>query len=257
MKILPPQTLPPAKPTRRRHRPKPTSRWTDYRSCLRWDFGFTCALCLLHEADLYGGQPGEGLGGTTIEHRIARSADSARENDYLNCLYACRFCNRSRSAQPLIKSGARLLDPTRAAWARHFLASMDRLLAASGDADAAYTHRAYELDDPRKIARRRARRELLTDRLRLLVGLDSEIGELLRLADFLRRHDLQRFGQTLRQIRSIEADARRALEDVKRFAAIPTDAPQLCRCRGAINDSIPEELDRQMIEIPTDSDSGH
>jgi 5-methylcytosine-specific restriction endonuclease McrA len=251
LKILPPQTRPPAKPTTRRHRPPPAGRWTDYRPCLRWDFGFTCALCLLHESDLYGG-PGEGLGGTTVEHRVARSKDASRQNDYENCLYACRFCNRSRAALPLWDGGARLLDPTRDAWSQHFLAGDDRLSPVEGDAAAEYTHRAYELDDPRKVARRQARRELLSDRLFLASHLEAESAELLRLADLFRPKDLLRFGRTLELLRSLRADARRALGDLKRYAAIPVDAPLRCRCPEPGTESLPEELERQTFEVPDD-----
>ena len=250
MKILPPRTLPPRTPTSRRHRPRPSGRWTNYRPCLRWDFGFTCAFCLLHEADLFGGQPGEGLGGTTVEHAIPRSTDPTRKNDYTNCLYACRFCNRSRSANPVRRDGARLLDPTLHAWGEHFVAADDRLRPFEDDADARYTHQAYQIDDPRKVERRQTRRELVSDRLRLLARLDSELAELLRLADVARRRDMQRFGAVLEEIRSLRIDARRALEDLKRYAAVPRDAPKTCRCSAPRDHSLPEDLERQAIEVP-------
>lgn len=250
MKILPPQTLPPKTRTIRRHQPRPANRWTSYRSCIRWDFGFTCAFCLLHEADLYGGQPGEGLGGTTIEHRIPRSTDASRENDYDNCLYACRFCNRSRSARSVRRGGTRLLDPTSVAWGEHFTATGDHLRANEEDADAQYTHLAYELDDPRKIGRRRVRRKLVGDRLRVLARLESDIVELLRLAGVARQRDVGRFRQILEEIRGLRNDAHRALEDLKRYAAVPQDAPQTCRCAPPHNLSLPEELERQTIEVP-------
>ncbi len=217
---------------------------------MRWDFGFTCALCLLHEADLYGGHPGEGLGGTTVEHWVARSHDASLQGEYANCLYACRFCNRSRSARPTRQGEARLLDPTRDAWGEHFAAAADRLQAVAGDGDADYTHAAYELDDPRKVARRRARRELIADRLGLLARLESEITELLRLADLLRRRDLRRFAAVLEQIRAIRADGRRALGDLYRYAAVPRDAPRTCRCAEPRDHTLPGELDRQMLELP-------
>lgn len=65
MKILPPTTQPPLQAIERRHRPKKSRRWSDYRACLRWDFAFTCGFCLLHEVDLFGSEGGEGLGGTS------------------------------------------------------------------------------------------------------------------------------------------------------------------------------------------------
>lgn len=185
-----------------------------------------------------------------MEHVIARSEDSAKANDYHNCLYACRFCNRSRFAKPAWLEGIRLLDPTSDAWSEHFLASGDNLLPVRGDAEAEYTHRAYEIDDPRKIVRRQVRRELLTDRLRLLSRLGSEIAELLRLADPLRYRDIRRFGEILKQIRALRADARRAWGDLRRYLAVPVDAPRTCRCPVPREHSLPEELDRQTVEFP-------
>lgn len=250
MKILPPQTLPSRTPTSRRHRPKPSGRWTKYRPCLRWDFGFTCAFCLLHEADLYGGQPGEGLGGTTVEHAIPRSVAPLRQNDYTNCLYACRYCNRSRSAHPVRREGARLLDPTHDAWGEHFVAADDHLRPVEGDVDASYTHQAYEMDDARKVERRQTRREVVSDRLRLLARLESEISELLRLADVVRRHDVRKFGDVMEEIRRLRMDARRALEDLKRYAAVPQDAPKTCRCSPPRDHTLPEDLELQTIDVP-------
>lgn len=247
MKIWPPRTLPPKTPIARRHRPKPSSRWTRYRACLRWDFGFTCPFCLLHEADLYGG-PGEGLAGTTVEHRIARSADPSKANVYGNCLYACRFCNRARSAAPLREGEARLLDPTRDAWGSHFTATGSRLLPAPDSRDAEYTHRSYEIDDPRKVVRRALRHRLVTDRLELLRLLEEE-AELLQLARAARR-DPKRFGALLKKIRELRRAARRALEDLGRYEAVPADAPQACRCGGDHQHSLPAELERQLVEVP-------
>jgi hypothetical protein len=217
---------------------------------LRWDFGFTCALCLLHEADLYGGQPGEALGGTTVEHHVARSEDASREDEYTNCLYACRFCNRSRSAKPTRRPGVRLLDPAADAWSEHFAAREDRLKPVEGNPDAAYTHRAYELDDPRKVARRRARRELLTDRLCLLASLESDLAEVLGLAGSLLRRDLETFRAVVQEIRALRANGRRALADLRRYAAVPTDAPLACRCPPPGDYSLPAELESQTLDVP-------
>ena len=250
MKILPPVTRPPDTPITRRHLPRPARHWSAYRSCLRWDFGFTCALCLIHEADLYGGHLGEGLGGTTTEHRTPRSADPGRANDYDNCLYACRLCNTARGNRPERHQGTRLLDPTEDAWSLHFLAADDLLRPADGDAAAAYTHLAYDLDDPRKTERRLARRALVNDRLLLLRDLETIIAEQLELADSLRQKDLESFGRVLQRIRSIRLEARRALGDLKRYAVVPADAPRQCRCGASGDRSLPAELDCQAIEVP-------
>lgn len=249
MKILSPQTLPPREPTRRRHRPLPAKDWSRYRPCLRWDFGFTCPFCLLHEADFYGGQPGEGLGGTTVEHWAPRSSDPERKDDYENCLYACRFCNRSRSVTPILGEGARLLDPTGEAWADHFAATGDLLAPVAGDASASYTHRAYELDDPRKVVRRQLRREVLTDRLALLRFLGAEIEPLLNLAAVLRTRNAKAFGEAMWEIRQLWKDARRAIRDLDRFPAVPSDAPKACRCPSPAPFRLPPALESQTLEI--------
>lgn len=250
MRILPPQTRPPETPIPRRHRLRPAGRWAAYRSCLRWDFGFTCPFCLLHEADIYGGLPGEGLGGTTVEHVIPRSTDPSLANDYENCLYACRWCNRSRSAHPVERESVRLLDPTRDAWGDRFVAADDRLAPRDGDPDALATHGAYALDDPRKIGGRQARRELLDDRLRLMREQGTQFSELLRLADSLRRRDVRRFGHVIRRIRRLREQAFRALGDLRRYEAVPGDAPRGCRCAPPPAVSLPDFLDRQLIEVP-------
>lgn len=207
----------------------------------------------MHEADLYGGQTGEGLGGTTIEHAVARSADASRGGDYSNCLYACRFCNRSRSAKPNLQGKARLLDPTRQAWGRYFAAVDDRLLPTKGNIDAEYTHQAYALDDPRKVERRRARRELITDRLRLLARLEAETADLLKLAGAARRHSLQMFGDVMAEIRQLREDAKRAWSDLRRYVVVPRDAPWTCRCAPTRVGSLPEELERQAVDVPDSS----
>jgi hypothetical protein len=199
---------------------------------------------------VYGGLRGEGLGGTTVEHGIARSADSSLANDYDNCLYACRWCNRSRSAHPTQGQGFRLLDPTRDAWGERFVAAADTLLPGDGDPDARATHRAYALDDPRKVERRRVRRALVSDRLRLIGRLGGELTELLRLAGSLRRQDIGRFGRVVREIRRLREDAGRALRDLRRYEAVPTDAPRSCRCPLPRELSLPAFLDQQLVEVP-------
>ena len=101
MKILPPTTEPPPEPTRRRHEPA-AGRYQTYRACLRWDFGFTCPFCLLHEADvvLHGA---EGFGVFQIEHREPQHSEAGRElvDRYENVLYICVLCNRSRWDRPV------------------------------------------------------------------------------------------------------------------------------------------------------------
>lgn len=250
MKILPAQTQPPQSPTARRHEPRPAGRWSAYRECLRWDFGFTCAFCLLHEADLFGGAGGEGLSGTTAEHRLTRRDHPSKANAYGNILYACRFCNRKRSSIPIQKNGRQLLDPTETAWSDHFVVAEDELQPRAQDADASYTHEAYDLNDPRKVARRRSRRLLIADRMLLLEHFGEEVVELLRLADQLRTSNLQQFAAVLQAIKRLRGLAVTALSDLARYAAVPVDAPTACRCASKEHHALPPEFDKQLIDIP-------
>src|SRR3990170_75943 len=98
MRVLPSRTVPSEQAIERRHEPS-SSHYTRYRPCLRWEFGFTCAFCLLHETDLIEhGISRTGL--TSIEHHIAQSEAPFLRDRYDNCLYACRFCNKARSNLP-------------------------------------------------------------------------------------------------------------------------------------------------------------
>ena len=175
--------------------------------------------------------------------------DASHESEYENLIYACRFCNRSRAAKPLRHDAASLLDPTRDAWAMHFSAVDDHLRPGKGNADAQYTHKAYALDDPRKTSRRRARRDLITDRLRLLTRLENEMADLLKRASVAKQHGLRMFGEILQEIKGLRSDARRSLEDLKRYAAVPRDAPETCRCTPPRHLSLPDELERQTIDV--------
>jgi hypothetical protein len=143
----------------------------------------------------------------------------------------------------------RLLDPTGDAWADHFTVVGDLLAPVSGDTDAAYTHLSYELDDPRKVVRRQHRREVVTDRLALLQFLGGEIEALLNLAEVLRTRNAAAFGEALWEIRQLWRDARRALEDLGRFPAIPSDAPEVCRCPSPASFRLPPALEAQTLEI--------
>ncbi len=189
MKVLPPRTLPPAEPVARRHRPTPIRDWSEYRRCLRWDFGFTCAFCLLHEADFFFGQPGAGLGVMTVEHRTTKRDAPDQVGVYENCFYACRLCNMARGTKDLETPSARLLDPTADPWGEHFEAVGSSLLPKSGDADARYTAETYDFDNASKMSRRQARQELIEDRVRLLTRFEGELVALLDLAQELQSID--------------------------------------------------------------------
>ncbi len=179
MKILPPRTQPPSLPTQRRHNPqraRGAREYQAYRTCLRWDFGFTCAFCLLHEADFVRCAV-RGLGLFTAEHIEPQSVAVDRVNDYTNLVYACRWCNRSRSVASRTVDGSILLEPTQVAWANHFYIDSDELAPRADDPDALYTHAVYNLNDSRKIELRQHRYRVITGCLRLLQEGPASVAE--------------------------------------------------------------------------------
>lgn len=223
--MLPPQTHPPTEPIRRRHTP-PRLRYRAYRACLRWEFGFTCSFCLLHEADLVEeGARASGL--TTIEHHIPKSADETLIDTYENCFYACRYCNRARGIAPVAQAAQRLLDPCSVAWAEHFVVSGDELRPRPGDADAAYTHEAYGIDAPRKVAYREARRRRIDDAHKALREIPDAIDQLLNLAERVAKDDRP---DVLRSAERLRRALDGAAATLARYRAIPVDHDVACRC---------------------------
>lgn len=247
MKVLPPTTNLPKAPLETRHAPQP-ARYGSYRSCLRWDFGFTCAFCFLHEADLV--EHGvEGTGLTWIEHRVPQSLDASQRDIYANCVYSCRYCNHARQAQPLLDANARrLLDPRETSWADHFRLSHDALeVSNETDADAAYTQSAYDLNDARKTRMRRDRREYLTAAIELLSHGPELEGRLLELAA-AKPADAATW---IEDAELLHRQIRAARLLVTRFAALPSDATA-CLCAGEM--ALPNWLAEQLLEFAAPSE---
>jgi hypothetical protein len=219
-----------------------------YRSCLRWDFGFTCSFCLLHEGDLadFGG---EGLGVMWIEHLIPASRETDGINDYGNCFYACRFCNRSRSRAPLIDEvGRKLLDPCSCVWNLHFtLSDDDLLLADESDSDAIYTQEAYDLNDPRKVRRRRIRRERLTEWLSVIRHGLSRVEALIALSQRVAPQDA---AFILDEALALRQRIKLAKVEVLRYLAVPGDSDKQCSCARENQCTLPVWLDTQTLELP-------
>ena len=172
MMVLPPSTLPWESRIKRQHQPrkeKGRRGYTKYRQCLRWEFGFTCSFCLVHEADLsiHGA---EGTGTFQVEHFLPVSHDRAGTNVYKNCFFICRFCNSSRGAQQNVdpQTGSSLINPCTHTWKDHFQFKDDELLPADDDDDASYTHDKYDINEPRKTGMRRRRRETISEALRMI-----------------------------------------------------------------------------------------
>lgn len=250
--LVPTRTALPTEPQGRRHRPAQGS-WHGYRSCLRWEFGFTCPFCLLHEADL--AEHGtEREGDITIEHHQLRSTHPEQANQYANCLLACRFCNGSRGTRPLTdEHGRTLLDPTRTAWVEHFEWESSNLKPKPGHADAEYTWFTYRLDDPKKVERRDWRCELIEGMLVLIKEATETIETLTQEAHAA--EDVQCARQLLTKARDWQRHVVTAKKQLRRFQAVPRDAPERCRCDQAEALCLPSWLETQLLHIHL-ADSG-
>ncbi len=254
MKILPSTTLPSKAPFSRSHSPRPAEHkggYRVYRDCLRWEFGFTCALCLLHEADLeeYGVDVSRSAK-TWIEHIVPQSDDPDKVNVYENCLYACCYCNRARSTKPTQdEKGNRLLDPTSSAWAEHFDAVDDKLVPKTGDGE--YTRICYELNDELKVLMRGNRRTQIEKLNKQLREYPAEIEQDVVLAKYLSasndpRH-LEAAEALFRAVVELEEKIQIARTALERYRGIPNHHPTVCRCRRELK--LPPQLADQLIEV--------
>lgn len=95
--------------------PPPDKKPGWYKDCLRLDFEFRCAYCLIHEADYQSPEDFE------VEHFQPKSANGA-ERKYSNLYYSCRLCNkRNRKGtnwptREQMASGIRFVDPCSELW---------------------------------------------------------------------------------------------------------------------------------------------
>lgn len=243
MKILPATTDLPSTPIARRHRPR-AGAYPSYRPCLRWEFGFHCALCLLHEADFIA-HGIEGTGLTGIEHHVPRSHAPDLTNEYGNCLYACRFCNGARSKAPNVDAkGRNLLDPCTTPWASRFQRQDFSLVPR--DPDAEYTAETYDLDDPRKREMRRARADSIGLGLRILSEGPDRIRRLLQVAERVAGDDRSVIIETAEALQIQVVAARKELT---RFRMVPPDADEACRCDSDAVRELPSFLASQGTEL--------
>lgn len=254
MKILPPQTKPPTSPIERQHRPQPVEGrkgYLKFRPCLRWEFGFTCPYCLLHESDFLRGGCAEGSGVTWIEHLVPQTQDPAQRNAYTNLVYCCGFCNRARADRPSKSTLGQILNPTQNTWANHFELQGNELKPRAGDPDASYTHACYDLDDPRKTTLRRLRREVIEHHRELLAVVPAMVAERIELAqqnlsDHLAVKKYLGEAQLLRRI------LMRAIGDLRTYSSIPRDADQKCRCGTTRHHVLPVSLAQQSWDLWSD-----
>lgn len=251
IEIVPPKSVPAKTPRHQRHRPLPTNDYRDYRACLRWDAGFTCCLCLVHESDLMRTGSAEGTGLMSIEHLEPQAHAPGLVNVYANCAYACRFCNNVRRTQPSQHpSGARLLHPWRDAWGAHFRLDEDRLEPLhEGDAgrDARYTVDVYRLNHDRKVEMRCLRRTQVEAYLELF---EHDLVELRRIA--AQQPSVEERMKHVARVRVLETCRKLARDELSRRTAIPRDAPIRCHCEDREHHSLPPEFEVLPVSLPHD-----
>lgn len=226
MLLLPPTTLPPNSAIERRH--APTGRYRNHRSCLRWEFGFSCAFCWLHETDL-APLGGEGLGLMWVEHKYPQSTSPGLADEYTSVFHACRRCNRARGMSPVeAPDGRRLLDACMIAWGDHFEARGDEMHPIAGDTDALLTYRVYDLDDPVKCRLRRERREAMERAWATVQACAMRYPRLLDAAERVKsaedRAEILGAAALLRNLMG------RARDEIARHRLVPLDAPVSCAC---------------------------
>lgn len=183
-----------------------------------------------------------------IEHLDSSSFDSSRINDYENCVYSCRFCNRSRATAPSVDSiGRRLLNPAQEVWGERFSTSGDRLLPSENDPDALYTFQTYSLNDPRKVEKREQRRIRLTILLPTLREGPAAVETLTALAE--RANSLTDADALLETAAMLRANIAYASSEIRRYLAVPPDAEPACACGNTDHHRLPEWLAAQIQTI--------
>jgi hypothetical protein len=188
------------------------------------------------------------MGLTWIEHFLPASLDAEKVNEYRNCFYTCPFCNRSRgTAPPVDETGRKLINPCSHVWAeRFFLSDGDRLLPDTTDPDAVYTARVYDLNDPRKVERRRLRRERLAEWRRILRDGPWQIQSLIALSE---KAPLAEAAVLVDTALTLRSQIFRASFEIQRYAAVPRDSDGVCLCGRDEHHRLPEWLDHQTQDL--------
>lgn len=189
------------------------------------------------------------MGLTWIEHFMPASLDAEKVNEYENCFYTCLFCNRSRAvAPPVDEAGRKLINPCSHVWAERFFSTGDdHLLPDTTDPDAVYTAEAYDLNDPRKVERRRLRRERLAEWLGVLREGPFHVQSLIALSETV--PSLTDAAVLLETAASLRSRILQASTEVQRYAAIPMDYDEICLCGRETHHGLPEWLATQTQEL--------
>jgi hypothetical protein len=139
-----------------------------------------------------------------------------------------------------------LKTSTNHAWAESFFLSDDRLLPDTTDPDAVYTAEAYDLNDPRKVERRRLRRERLAEWRRILRQGPWQIQSLIALSE---KAPLAEAVVLVDTALSLRSQVFRASFEVQRYAAVPRDSDDVCLCGRDEHHRLPEWLALQAQDL--------
>lgn len=240
LQLLPASTRPWSKLIERRHTPREvTSRdgYTTYRSCLRWEFGFSCPFCLIHETDV---SEVFGKDFMQIEHFVPKSKEEEGRNRYSNCFHICKYCNNKRGVKPNLDAGGlRLLDPCSEIWQQHFVLEGDQLRPLNHD--ALYTEIVYDLNHPNKVTVRKDRREAIDECLEVCSRFRERNGQL--LARFAETNDRE----FLSTSQELWEHWKKAKKELKRRSAVPGNVAP-CPCGDEVS-SLPDVLAEQTIDL--------
>lgn len=103
----------------RQRQPPDGKRHGWYKDCLRLDFEFRCAYCLIHEADYQGHESFQ------VDHFRPKSKFRHLERKYRNLYYACLLCNKGNRkganwpSEEEADRGERFVDPCSEDWEEH------------------------------------------------------------------------------------------------------------------------------------------
>jgi hypothetical protein len=220
----------PPSPWHRRHSPKPATAssrgYEVYRPCLRWEFGFACPFCLLHEVQV---APTGARGSRTfwIEHVLTSKESPDDRSEYMAIVYACARCNNARGSRPSTQDGAALLNPSVQSWSEHFQWSGHELKPITEDAKL--TAEVYDINSPVKLGLREELERIIDENVRLLRSGPAMISELMADLDSLPSDRRVSRLQIISQLHSCLIRARSSLE---RLRAVPHDADVTCRCES-------------------------
>lgn len=129
----------------RKKKPPDGKRHGWYKDCLRLDFEFRCAYCLIHEADYQSPEDFQ------VDHFRPQSRFPALASKYRNLYNACHLCNKTNRKGDRWPSkeeearGERFVDPCEEDWEGHVEFVEDgsvRPLTPAGD----YSVRTIDLD---------------------------------------------------------------------------------------------------------------